>query len=79
MTKARTREVESAQVPPGVGVDSFPTFIVEDGNGSEVKRIVGRQMDPRALMAELGLPRKSKRSTRRGKRSLPRTTRRRIR
>lgn len=78
MTNARTREVESAQVPPGAKVESFPTFVVEDENGTEVKRAVGRRLDARALLSELGLRRKQMRKTRRG-RSLPRSTRRKIR
>jgi hypothetical protein len=74
----RTKEVEAQQVPPGKNVNSFPTFVVEDENGMEVKRVEGRQSDPRILIASLGVkPRRSK--TRRVRRSRPRTTRRRIR
>jgi hypothetical protein len=71
------KEVEARQVSPDKNVNSFPTFVVEDENGLEIKRVEGRQSDPRMLIRELGVkPRKSK--TRKSK-TRPRTTRRRIR
>lgn len=75
---ARTKEVEAQQVPPGKNVNSFPTFVVEDENGMEVKRVEGRQSDPRMLIASLGVKTK-KRGTTRRRRMRPRTTRRQIR
>lgn len=75
----KTKEVESRQVPPGKNVQSFPTFVVEDANGMEIKRVEGRQVSPMALMHDLGVEKKKKKSkTRRGS-SRPRTTRRKIR
>jgi hypothetical protein len=73
----RTKEVEAQQVPPGKNVNSFPTFVVEDENGLEIKRVEGRQSDPRMLVASLGV--KAKKSKTRRRRMRPRTTRRRIR
>lgn len=73
----RTKEVEAQQVPMGKNVNSFPTFVVEDENGLEIKRVEGRQTDPRMLVASLGV--KGKKSKTRRRRMRPRTTRRRIR
>ena len=70
------KEVESKQMPPGTGIQSFPTFVVKDEDGNEVKRIEGRQENPKVLMRELGLKKGVSRRTRR--RRGPRTTRRRI-
>jgi hypothetical protein len=79
MAMGRMREMESKQIPSGKDVQSFPTFIVEDENGLEVKRVVGSQSDPRALMAELGLRgKKSKTRKMKGSRRAG-TTRRKIR
>lgn len=72
----KVKEVESRQVPSGKNVQSFPTFVVEDENGMEIKRVEGRQTSPIALMADLGVKRKRSRTTRR--RVRPRTTRRKI-
>lgn len=79
MAVGRMREVESKQVPQEANVQSFPTFIVEDENGLEVKRIEGRQANPKALMRDLGM--KSKKKTLRTRRASrrARTTRRNIR
>ena len=75
--KGGMKEVESKQVLPDAGVQSFPTFVVKDDEGVEVKRIEGRQMDAGALMRELGLKKKGgSRRTRR--RRGTRSTRRRI-
>jgi hypothetical protein len=72
-----TKEVEARQVLPGKNVSSFPTFVVEDEHGLEVRRVEGRQSSPKMLMKQLGVkPRKS--STRR-RRVRARTTRRQIR
>lgn len=60
-----TKEVEARQVPFGKNVQSFPTFVVEDENGIEVKRVEGRQTSPLALMADLGVKRKRSRTRRR--------------
>ena len=75
------KEVEAKQVPMGKNVQSFPTFVVEDANGMEMKRVEGRQISPAALLADLGVPkRKKSRKTRKGgRRSRARTTRRQIR
>ncbi len=72
-----TKEVEARQVPPGKNVNSFPTFIVEDENGMEIKRVEGRQSNPKALVKQLGV--KSRRSSTRRRRVRARTTRRQIR
>jgi hypothetical protein len=75
----RTKEVEAQQVPPGKNVNSFPTFIVEDENGLEIKRVEGRQADVKELIESLGVKGKKKGGRTRRRRSRPRTTRRRIR
>jgi hypothetical protein len=72
-----TKEVESQQVPPGKDVVSFPTFVVEDENGLEIRRIEGRQVDAKSLVKQLGV--KSKKSSTRRRRVRARTTRRKIR
>lgn len=77
MAIGRLREVESKQISPGTNVQSFPTFIVEDEDGLEVRRVEGRQENPKALMAQLGLRKKKTRHTLRRNRA--RTTRRKIR
>ena len=75
-----TKEVEARQVGPEKNVSSFPTFVVEDENGLEIKRVEGRQSNPKVLIRELGVKAR-KSSTRKSKtrRLRPRTTRRRIR
>jgi hypothetical protein len=65
------------RIPPGVSVQSFPTFIVEDENGAETNRIVGSQSDAKSLMTQLGLKAKKRRRTLRGRRAG--TTRRKVR
>ena len=77
MATGRMREVEMKQIPPGVDIRSFPTFVVEDENGLEVKKIVGSRKDPAVLMRDLGLKRKSRSKTRRFLR--PGATRRKVR
>ena len=74
------KEVEAKHVPMGKNVQSFPTFVVEDENGLEVKRVEGRQISPATLMSDLGV-RKVKRSrkSKKTRRLRARTTRRRIR
>jgi predicted thioesterase len=72
-----TKEVEAQQVPPGKDVVSFPTFVVEDENGLEIRRVEGRQSDAKALVKQLGV--KSKKSSTRRRRVRARTTRRKIR
>lgn len=81
MAMGRMREVESKQAPQEVNVQSFPTFIVEDENGLEIRRVEGRQSNPRALMRELGMKSKKqgKKTLRKRRTSRPRTTRRNIR
>lgn len=77
--KVSMKEVESKQMPPGTGVQSFPTFVVKDEEGNEVKRIEGRQTDAGVLMRELGVKKGGRRKkTLRRYRSRARTTRRRI-
>lgn len=71
------KEVEARQVPMGKNVQSFPTFVVEDENGMEIKRVEGRQTSPIALMADLGVKRKTSRR-RRTRRVRAGTTRRKI-
>ncbi len=73
-----TKEVEAQQVPPGKDVVSFPTFVVEDENGLEIKRVEGRQSDAKSLVKQLGVKSKKASSTRR-RRVRARTTRRKIR
>lgn len=75
----KSKEVEAKQVPRGKNIESFPTFVVEDENGLEIKRVEGRQMSPIALMADLGVKRKRSRTRTRTRRVRPRTTRRKIR
>jgi hypothetical protein len=77
----KTKEVESKQVPPEKNVQSFPTFIVEDENGVEIKRVEGRRTLPAELLHDLGMQKKKKTKSRKGGRrhSRARTTRRRIR
>jgi hypothetical protein len=77
MSRGKLREIESKAIPPNANVNSFPTFVILDRDDQEIRRVVGRQSDPMALMRELGLPKKKKGTTRR--RSNTRTTRRRIR
>jgi hypothetical protein len=72
------KEVESKQVPMGKNVQSFPTFVVEDEDGLEVKRVEGRQTSPRALMADLGVKKKRTRKSK-TRRLRPGSTRRKIR
>jgi hypothetical protein len=81
MAKGRMREVEMKQIPPGVEIHSFPTFVVEDETGMVVKKIVGSRKDPAELMRELGLRRKTQSKTRSKTRrfSRPGATRRKIR
>ncbi len=43
------KEVESRQVPMGKNVNSFPTFVVEDENGLEIRRVEGSQSSPKEL------------------------------
>lgn len=78
MAKGRggMKEVESKQMMPGTNVQSFPTFVVEDEEGNEVKRIEGRQQNAAVLMRELGIKKGGSRRTRR--RRGTRSTRRRI-
>jgi hypothetical protein len=80
MAVGPVREVESKQMTPGTDVTIFPTFIVEDEDGLEVKRVEGRQTNPKALMRQLGMKSKKMGTTRRSsRRNRPRTTRRNIR
>lgn len=74
-----TKEVEAKQVPMGKNVQSFPTFVVEDENGMEVKRVEGRQISPVALLADLGVRKRKKTRKSKTRRLRPRTTRRQIR
>lgn len=76
MAKGQMREVESKQMPPDSGVQSFPTFVVLGDDGQEIRRVEGRRDDPKALLRELGLRMKARQTLRRRR---PRTTRRRIR
>ncbi len=71
-------EIEAQKVPAGKNVTSFPTFVLEDENGLEVKRVEGRQLNAKALMKELGVKPRNSRTTRR-RRVRARTTRRQIR
>lgn len=73
------KEVEAKQVPMGKNVQSFPTFVVEDENGMEVKRVEGRQGNPVALLADLGVRKRKKTRKSKTRRLRPRTTRRQIR
>ena len=77
----QTKEIESKQVPMGKNVTSFPTIVIEDENGLEVRRIEGRQTDAKALLSEIKGKKKGgrkARKTRKTRRSR-RTTRRKIR
>jgi len=74
----KVKEVEARQVPEGKNVQSFPTFVVEDASGMEVKRLEGRQTNPVTLIADLGVKPRKSRSTRR-RRVRARSTRRKIR
>lgn len=78
MAVGPVREVESKQLPRGSTVRSFPTFVVENEDGQEVDRVVGRQKNAVALMKRLGMKMKRSKGTLR-RRSNPRTTRRKIR
>jgi hypothetical protein len=73
----KVKEVEARQVPEGKDVQSFPTFVVEDENGIEIRRLEGRQTSPITLMADLGV--KARKSRTRRRRVRARTTRRKIR
>lgn len=55
----KVKEVESKQVPMGKNVNSFPTFVIEDGSGMEIKRVEGRQTTPKELLKALGMKKKS--------------------
>jgi hypothetical protein len=73
------KEVESKQVPMGKNVQSFPTFVVEDEDGLEVKRVEGRQTSPLALLADLGVKKKKKTRKSKTRRLRAGSTRRKIR
>lgn len=73
---ATVEEKESAEVSPGDGVSSFPTIVVMKGD-SEVKRIEGARENPKELVKELGLSRRSstrRRRTHRGGRQFTKRT-----
>ncbi len=75
----RLREMESKQIPPSKEVMSFPTFVIEDEDGNEIERIVGREEDPEVLMSKLKLKPKKGKGRRKTRRLRPGTTRRKIR
>ena len=60
---AVVEEKESAEVSPDDGVSSFPTFVVRMGN-KEVKRVEGARENPKQLLRELGIRRRSSRGRR---------------
>lgn len=61
---AEVAEKESREVSPMDGVSSFPTFVVVQ-NGREVKRVEGARENPAALLRELGLRSRPRRTARR--------------
>ena len=74
---AEVEEQESGEASPGDGVSSFPTIVVMKGE-SEVKRIEGARTNPKQLLKELGLGRRStrgRRTYRRGRQLTKRTLR----
>ncbi len=60
---ADVEEKESAEVSPDDGVSSFPTIVVMKGD-SEVKRVEGARENPKQIIKELGLRRRSARGRR---------------
>ncbi len=56
-------EKESAEVSPDDGVSSFPTIVMMKGD-SEVKRVEGARENPKQIIKELGLRRRSTRGRR---------------
>ncbi len=72
---ADVEEKESRDVRPMDGVSSFPTIVMMKGE-SEVKRVEGARENPKQIIKELGLRRRStlRRRTHRGGRQFTKRT-----
>lgn len=70
--RMKTKRVEQSDLPMGKQVVSFPTMMIEDESGNEMKRIEGTRMSGKEILSELGVSSRARPNTLRRRRNLSR-------